>query len=38
MARRDGWLPGVAVIRASDRIGREAADQGEPWPWEIPLK
>jgi hypothetical protein len=37
MARRDGWLEGVAVIRESDRIGHEAADQGEPWPWEIPM-
>jgi hypothetical protein len=37
MARRDGWLEGVAVIRESDRIGHEATDQGEPWPWEIPM-
>jgi hypothetical protein len=34
---RDGWLEGVAVIRESHRIGREEANQGEPWPWEISL-
>ena len=26
MGRRDGWLEGVAVIRESDRIGREQAE------------
>ena len=26
MARREGWLEGVAVIRESDRIGREAVE------------
>ena len=34
---RAGWLEGVAVIRESDRVGHESADQGEPWPWEIHL-
>ena len=34
---RAGWLEGVAVIRESDRVGHESADQGEPWPWELHL-
>ena len=34
---RAAWLEGVAVIRESDRVGHEAAGQGEPWPWEIHL-
>ena len=34
---RAGWLEAVAVIRESDRVGHEPADQGEPWPWELHL-
>jgi hypothetical protein len=28
---------GTAVIRASDRVGHESPNQGDPWPWEIAL-
>ena len=28
---------GTAVIRASDRVGRRGAEDGEPWPWDVAL-
>jgi hypothetical protein len=30
-------MEGTALVRASDRVGHESPNQGEPWPWEIAL-